>query len=589
MPVDKERRITPVGSRGVITLGLGHDVIISSAALVRDGEVIAAVAEERLNRQKLYKGFPTEAVRWCLESTGTQVDDLTAIAVGWNPARHMEFANRRQSNNARWKAEYLSAVPNMLFGLAGGQSGETVVQELDGIGAPITYFDHQLCHAANGFYLSPFEECAVFTADGMGERATTSWGTGTRTTGLTTLGTVNLPNSLGMLYGSLTQYLGYKPDSDEWKVMAMASFGRSDSYLDRMRGLVQTHPGTCAFHVDQRYFSFTNPEVWGGRFFTPDLVELLGPPRAPGSEITQRHNDIAWALQRVFEETMRHLLTELHGITGLLDVALSGGCMMNSVYNGRVTSTTPFTRAFVSSCPDDSGIAVGAALLAYHRAATDAGATAKYPAHRHNYWGPSFDDEIEATLRRYKLPATRLDDVPRTAARMLADGQLIGWFQGGMEFGQRALGNRSILADPRPLATKDLVNAAVKYRESYRPFAPAILAERVDDWFDTTTEHEAPFMEKVLMFRDDVREKVQAVVHVDGSGRLQTVERDTNPRFHALIEEFDRLTGVPIVLNTSFNLNGEPIVCSPTDAIRTFASCGLDALILGDHLLTKAR
>jgi carbamoyltransferase len=574
----------------VKTLGIGHDLIISSAALVDDGEVVAAVAEERLNRQKQYKGFPTAAIKWCLESTGTRLEDLDEIAVGWNPARHIEYPNRRQSNNARWKAEYLSAIPNMLFGLTDGDSGETVTQDVDGLGARITYYDHQLCHAANAFYLSPFDECAVFTADGLGERDTTSWGTASRGTGVTTLGSVRMPNSLGMLYGSVTQYLGYKPDSDEWKVMAMASYGRSDEYVDAMRALVQTKPGSLEYHIDQRFFSYALPEVWGGRFYTPDFVEVFGPPREPDGEITDRHQDIARALQRVFEETMQHLLTELHALTQQPRVALSGGCMMNSVYNGRITTTTPFEAAFIPSCPDDSGIAVGAALLAYHRATegTAGGASTPRAAHTHNYWGPGYDAEIDETLARYKLRADGLSDPSATAAQLLADGQLIGWFQGRMEFGQRALGNRSILADPRPLATKDLVNAAVKYREAFRPFAPAILAERVDDWFETEHESTAPFMEKVLMFRDDVRDKVQAVVHVDGTGRLQTVERDTNRRFYDLIIAFEQLTGIPIVLNTSFNLNGEPIVCTPTDAIRTFMSCGLDTLILGDRLLTKA-
>jgi carbamoyltransferase len=562
------------------TLGIGHDLIISSAALVEDGEVVAAVAEERLNRQKQYKGFPSGAVKWCLQSTGTRLEDLDAVAVGWNPARHIEYPNRRQSNNARWKAEYLSAVPNMLFGLAGGNSGESVTQDVAGLGVPIIYYDHQLCHAANAFYLSPFDECAVFTADGLGERETTSWGSATRAGGVDMVGSVRMPNSLGMLYGSITQYLGYKPDFDEWKVMAMASYGRSDEYVDAMRALVQIAPGSLEYRIDQRFFSYALPEVWGGRFYTPDFVERFGPPREPDGEITDRHQDIARALQRVFEETMQHLLSELHERTGQSQVALSGGCMMNSVYNGRITATTQFEEAFIPSCPDDSGIAVGAAFLA-------AAPKAKRP-HRHNYWGPGFDHEIDETLARYKLQAERLVDTPATAARLLADGQLLGWFQGRMEFGQRALGNRSILADPRPLATKDLVNAAVKYREAFRPFAPSILAERVSDWFDTEHECTAPFMEKVLLFRDDVRDKVQAVVHVDGTGRLQTVDRDTNARFYDLIAAFEQLTGIPIVLNTSFNLNGEPIVCTPTDAIRTFMSCGLDALILGDRLLTKA-
>ena len=534
------------------TLGIGHDLIISSAALVDDGEVVAAVAEERLNRQKQFKGFPAAAIKWCLESTDTRLEDLDAVAVGWNPARHIEYPNRRQSGNARWKAEYLSAIPNMLFGLTAGESGETVTQAVDGIDVPITYYDHQLCHAANAFYLSPFDECAIFTADGLGERETTSWGTATRRAGLDIVGSVRMPNSLGMLYGSVTQYLGFKPDSDEWKVMAMASYGRSDEYLDAMRALVRTQAGSLEYHIDQRYFSYAMPEVWGGRFFTPDFVEVFGPPREPEGEITDRHEDIARALQRVFEETMQHLLVELYALTQQPNVALSGGCMMNSVYNGRISATTPFEHAFIPSCPDDSGIAVGAALLAYHRGSrvSAANGAAAAPNHTHNYWGPSFDAEIDETLARYKLRAEHLDDAPATAAGLLADGQLIGWFQGPMEFGQRALGNRSILADPRPLATKDLVNAAVKYREAFRPFAPAILAEAVDDWFETEHERSAPFMEKVLMFREDVRDKVQAVVHVDGTGRLQTVEREANPRFYDLIAAFERLTGIPIVLNT---------------------------------------
>ena len=257
--------------------------------------------------------------------------------------------------------------------------------------------------------------------------------------------------------------------------------------------------------------------------------------------------------------------------------------MMNSVYNGKITRVTPFRDVFIPSCPDDSGISVGAALLAYHQSSS----APVYPAHPHNYWGPTFDQQIPSALESYKIIGQALADPARAAAQLLADGKLVGWYQGAMEFGQRALGNRSILADPRRSDSKDLVNSAVKYRESYRPFAPAILAERTDDYFVAEPSTKVPFMERVYVFRPEVRSRVPAVVHADGTGRLQTVEREHNPLFYSLIQEFDRLTGVPIVLNTSFNLNGEPIVCTPTDAIRTFYSCGLDALVLGDRLLQK--
>lgn len=323
--------------------------------------------------------------------------------------------------------------------------------------------------------------------------------------------------------------------------------------------------------------------MYGGRFYTPEFVERFGPARVRDGEIEKHHYDIAWALQKVFEETMSFCLTSLHEKTGESRLVAAGGCLMNSVYNGKVTQLTPFKEVFVSSCPDDSGISLGAALLSYHRLADKP----QFVEHTHNYWGPSYDHQIADTLRGFKLNFSQLESPSQTAAQLLADGLLIGWFQGAMEFGQRALGNRSILADPRRADVKDLVNAAVKYREGFRPFAPAILAERVHEFFHAEPTGKVLFMERVYQFREEMRDKVPAVVHVDGSGRLQSVEREHNPRFYDLIKEFEALTGVPIVLNTSFNLNGEPIVCTPADAIRTFFSCGLDALIIGDYLIRK--
>lgn len=567
----------------MITVGIAHDLFISSAAVVRDGQVVAAIAEERLNRQKQYRGFPTLALKECLGMAGVTLRDVSAIAMGWNPTRHMEFPNYRQSNNARWKAEYLYAIPNMVLGTAAQSSGEWIEQVIDGLKPRLQYYDHQLAHAANAYYLSGYDRAAVFTADGRGERDTAYWGWADRN-GLHKLGATYFPHSLGLLYGTVTQYLGFRPDSDEWKVMALAAYGKADNlYYTRMRSFVEVDPTTGRFFIDQKFFSFGQPEVYGGRFYTPDFVECFGPPRDRDAPIEQRHADIACALQQVFEETMTCILTSVHRQSGESRLVVAGGCMMNSVYNGKMTHQTPFEEVYVSSCPDDSGISVGAALLAYYQLADEP----QFANHSHNYWGPTYDDEIEETLNKYKLHYTPLADPAHTAAELLADNLLLGWYQGPMEFGQRALGNRSILADPRQPDNKDRINAAVKYREEFRPFAPAILLERVHDFFYAEPAGRVPFMERVYQFREDVRAKVSAVVHVDGSGRLQTVERQDNPRFYDLIKQFERLTDIPMVVNTSFNLNGEPIVCTPSDAIRTFYSCGLDALIIGDYILRK--
>jgi carbamoyltransferase len=495
----------------------------------------------------------------------------------------MEYQNNRVSHTARWRPEYLYAIPNLILGHTNQPSGEWMEQTLDGLDVPIHYYDHQLAHAANAFYLSGFEQAAVYTADGRGERETAYWGRADAD-GFHRLGQVYLPHSLGLLYASVTQYLGFCLDSDEWKVMALAAYGEpGNRYYQRLRPLVEIDPETGRFYIDQKYFSYGQPEAYGGRFCTPEFVERFGPPRRACDTIDQRHRDIAWALQRVFEETMAVALTALHRQTGEDRLVAAGGCLMNSVFNGKITRVTPFKELFISSCPDDSGVAVGVALYAYHKLADNP----RPVPHRHNYWGPSYDDQILTTVRNYKLGFVELDNPARTAARLLADGLLVGWFQGRMEFGQRALGNRSILADPRRPDAKDMINSAVKYRESFRPFAPAILAERVHEYFDADPGARVPFMEQVYQFRPEVRDQVPAVVHVDGSGRLQTVEREDNERFYDLIKEFEALTGVPIVLNTSFNFNGEPIVATPSDAVRTFYSCGLDALILGDYLIRK--
>ena len=567
----------------MITVGLAHDLVISAAAAVRDGEVVCAIAEERLNRQKYYRGFPTLALQECLRHAKATIEDVEVIGQGWNPGRHIEFPNSRQTSATRWRPEYLASIPNQIIGTTQHPSGEWMEESMQGMRTRIRFYDHQLVHAANAFYLSGFDHCATFSADGRGERETVYFGQA-NSTGLKKIGQVYYPASLGLFYGAITQFLGYRPDHDEWKVMAMASYGNpGNEFYQRIRNMVAFDARIGSLWVDQQLMNFAVPEVHGGKYYTPDFVDQLGPPRGRDDDITQRHNDIAWALQCVFEETMSGMLKYLHEQTGETLLAAAGGCMMNSVYNGRITTMTPFEELYVSSCPDDSGIAVGAALLAYHELVDKA----VRPLHPHNFWGPSYDEEIDATVKNFKLNAERVENPSHEAAKLLSDGKLVGWYQGRMEFGQRALGNRSILADPRREEMKDIVNAAVKYREAFRPFAPAVLAERVQEYFEAEPNGRSPFMERVYQFKPEVRDRVPAVVHFDGTGRLQSVERETNPRFYELIKRFDELTGVPIVLNTSFNLNGEPIVCTPADAVRTFFSCGLDVLIMGNNLVRK--
>ena len=564
-------------------LGICHDVIICSVALVENGRVIAAIAEERLDRRKRSRVFPTLGIRETLRIGGITMNDVDEIAVAWNPAIEAETTPGGFLGARRWRTEHFMQVPTRLLGLSGQRPSQAVSQTDLWEGAPsVTYVDHYLAHLGNAVYLSPFDECAVCVLDGRAERGTGMLAK-VKGTKIEVVSETNFPHSLGLLYGAVTQLLGFRPDSDEWKVMALASYADAENeYLEPMRELIDVdEQGRLKVALD--YFEFYN--FWDKRMFSDRLAETFGPPRRRDEPITARHHRVAAALQLVFEETITKVLHRLHDQTGLKNLVVSGGCFMNSVYNGKILAQTPFDGCFISSCPDDSGTSVGAALHLH------ALRTGERPAEAatHNYWGTQYSDEecLEVT-KRFKLPNVEVvDDPSRRAAQDLAADRLIGWFQGRAEFGQRALGNRSILADPRAPDAKDRVNAAVKFRESFRPFAPAVLAEKVADWFECEPGARVPFMEQVFQFRSDKAPQVPAVVHVDGSGRLQTVDEHSHPRYRSLIEAFAGETGVPIVLNTSFNLNGEPMVEAPEDAVRTFYSCGLDVLYLGNVRIAK--
>ncbi|MDQ1477506.1 MAG: carbamoyltransferase [Actinomycetota bacterium] len=564
-------------------LGICHDVFICSACVVVDGVVVSAIPEERLDRQKMSSVFPKRAIDACLRAAGLTMADLDEIAVAWNPVIDLETTPAGYLNARRWRVEHLTQVPAQFLKMSEARAGVTAsMTDLWPDAPPITYVDHYFAHLGNAVYLSPYDECAVAVVDGRAERRTGMLAR-FRGTDFEVLEETNFPHSLGLMYGAVTQFLGFQPDSDEWKVMALASYADAENeYLEPMRALFHVDDGG-GFRVALEFFEYFN--FWDRRMYSDRFVETFGPPRGRDDDITERHQRIAAALQELFEVSMAKILTALHERTGLDRVVLTGGCAMNSVFNGKITSMTPFRECFVTSCPDDSGTAIGAALYLH----AERSGTRPPIAPLHNYWGPEFsDEECHRIVAGVKTPNVSIVDDPSSAAAAdLVAGALVGWFQGRMEFGQRALGNRSILADPRRTDAKDVVNAAVKYRESFRPFAPAILAEHVPEWFDCPPGTHVPFMERVFRFRPEKMAEVPAVVHEDGTGRLQSVDEATNPRFHALIRSFFEKTGVPIVLNTSFNLSGEPIVCTPQDALRSFFSCGLDVLYLGNVRIEK--
>ena len=564
-------------------LGITFDVYVTSACLLEDGKVVAACPEERLTRRKLTKEFPVEAINYCLNQGNCKLSDVDYIAVGWNPGIHINQLNYRFSGVNRWRGEQLYSIPNYLLSIQGDERVHQVIQEIttEHSKIKIIYVDHHKAHAAL-FYLSPFREAAIMTCDGRGEEDTLTLNIGNNNK-ITELDRYKFPHSLGMLYGAVTQFLGFKRDSDEWKVMALYSYsaGKHNPCLKKFRELVTLLP--CGrFELNLNYFSYYLHDV--KTWYSDKFIEEFGEPRGKGSEFEEKYLQIAHALQLVTEEALSHSLRYLYESTKLNKLVVSGGTFMNSVFNGKITEVTPFKEVFVSSCPDDSGVSIGAALHVYH----DIFKGGRSDVMNHNYYGPGYsNEEIKKELDNYKLQYTTVDNIEEFTAGLLAKGEIIGWFQGRMEFGQRALGNRSILADPRLSSMKDELNARIKYREWFRPFAPAILGERVEEYFEVHGPEEVRFMEKVYKIKSEKTGLIPAVAHVDGSGRLQTVDREQNPRFHKLISEFDKLTGVPVIVNTSFNLNGEPIVCTPTDAIKTFYACGLDALVLGNYVIEK--
>ena len=563
-------------------LGLNCSGFHSSACLLRDGQVAYAVAEERISRIKQDSSFPLAAVRYCCEAEGIELEDVSHVFVGWNPRFYLSKSDRTlaEAFRSRGKLAYLAL--NELGTLAKEEIldlGESL--GFDGRRLEIRFVDHHKAHLANGFLQSGFDRADFLVLDGFGELSTGFCGTATRE-GIETFESIRTPHSLGSFYSAFADHLGFRPNRDEWKVMALAALGDPEPRYEAVRSLIRVRG--LGLELDLSFFEhflfFTQ------RHFTPKFVERFGPPVGAGEELEQRHFDLVAAVQRVAEETVFELLGKLHERTGGEELVVGGGFFMNSVCNGKLTDASPYKTLFVGGSPDDSGVSVGSALYGAHYELQCE--VACEPA-AHNYFGRTYaESDIRRELERRKLAIRELDDPAGTAAELIGgQGKIVAWFQGASEFGQRALGNRSILADPTAADVKDRVNSSVKYREWFRPFAPSVLRERQAELFPEAGRSDSYFMEKVFRFDDAWGQRVPAVTHFDGSGRLHTVDREINPLFHRLIEALDRRLGAPVVLNTSFNTNGVPLVESPGDAIACFYDSGLDALILDRFLVEK--
>jgi carbamoyltransferase len=569
----------------------------SAACILVNGELIAAAEEERFRRIKHWAGFPSESIRYCLQEARARLSDVSTIAINSDPrpARLRRLAFVLQN---RPKLSYvLRQVRTRLErqSLTEVLESEFPGQRFHGVTQPV---EHHLAHLASAYYLSPWQTAVAVSVDGMGDFASAAWGLASNNR-ISVDRRVHFPHSLGIFYETLTQYLGFPNYGDEYKVMGLAPYGEP-KYVDELAELVETFPdGTFALRLE--YFRHARELVtftWQGgepiksqTTYTPALERLLGPARRKDEPLEQRHRDLARSTQVTFERAFFNILRAAHRAHPVEHVVLSGGCAFNSVANGKIALETPFKRAYVQSAAGDAGGAVGAALHAYYAS----GEVTSHPYLKHAYLGPHYsDDEIGALLKEHEHAILAQDCtvervVDRAAlyqrtARAIAGGRVIGWFQGRMEWGPRALGNRSILGDPRRADMKDILNLKIKRRESFRPFAPSILREHVKDWLEQ--DDDVPFMMKVFMVREEKRAAIPAVTHVDGSARLQTVYRDTNERYHALISAFYELTGVPMVLNTSFNEN-EPVVCTPSEALDCFRRTKMDLLVLGDWIIER--
>jgi carbamoyltransferase len=569
----------------------------ASACILKDGVLIAAAEEERFLRVKHWAGFPKESISYCLDEAGISLSEVSAIAINSDPKANYF---RKIIHVLRYRVDFALVKDRLL----NSEAKKTVTQSIEEsfpdqiFCGKIRHINHHMAHLASSFYVSPYEKSAVVSIDGFGDFSSGCWGVGNGSN-IVLGGSVYYPHSLGAFYQAITQLIGFPNYGDEYKVMGLAPYGKP-KYLDKMREIVLLQEDG-SYKLDLKYFIFHKEKVayeWNngspsvGKLFSDELEGLLGKARGKNDDLTQFHKDIAASAQAMFEVALFHMLNKLSDKTGLDSICLAGGCGNNSVANGKIRANTKFKNVYVAASAGDAGGAIGAAYALYHE---DNERDVTKTAMEHAYLGPSYTNEqIALLIEMYSknlpkgefsiIKTDSLDDLTKMTAKAIAEGKVIGWFQGRMEWGPRALGNRSILGDPRRTDMKEILNVKIKRRESFRPFAPSILREYVSDWFEE--DDEVPFMMKVFPVKVEKRREIPAVTHMDGSGRLQTVYKKTNPRYHALISEFYAMTGVPILLNTSFNEN-EPVVRTPLEALDCFLRTKMDTIVLNDYFISR--
>ncbi|HVU36013.1 MAG TPA: carbamoyltransferase [Opitutaceae bacterium] len=585
-------------------LGLSAFYHDSAAALVVDGRVVAAAQEERFSRRKHDAGFPTQAIAYCLDEAGLTPEQLDHVAFYEKPLLKFErLLETHLATAPRGFRSFFRALPQWIH-----QKLQLPREINRGLGGRyrrrLVFLEHHEAHAASAFFPSPFDEAAILTADGVGEWTTSTLGHGEgRTIALTH--EMRFPHSLGLLYSAFTSYCGFRVNSGEYKLMGLAPFGRpvfADTILERLMDL----RADGSFRLDLSYFNYGH----GLTMTSPKFHRLFGgPPRPPEGHLTARHCDLAASIQRVTETVMLRAAAHLHRLTGQKNLCLAGGVGLNCVVNGRLLRESPFERIWIQPAAGDAGGALGAALFVWHQLLENDRRPVHPDGQCASLLGPApMLADIESVLRAeravYRWVASE-DELCADIAALLAAGKVVGWVQGRMEFGPRGLGSRSILGDPRNPAMQSLMNRKIKFRESFRPFAPAVLREQAAEYFDLRPDQESPYMLLAAPVRADkrtnqgptiesglarvteIRSVVPAVTHVDYSARIQTVDRDRQPRFHRLLEAFERQTGCPVLINTSFNIRGEPIVCTPNDAYRCFMATDMDVLVIDSYVLRK--
>jgi len=550
---------------------IGHD---ASASLVKNGQLVASAPEERFSRQKKDRSFPENAIEFCLSYEGIELGDIDAITYYMDPEAH--FRGRVVDHLGKYYPESVPLFDSMLERAQKVNNVEDEIRSRLGFRGEIYFCTHHLAHIASSYYPSGFDSAAAISMDGLGEIASTVVAE-VDEDGISVLKEIEFPHSLGMLYNAVTHYLGFNGTTDAGKVMGLSSYGDPSRYIDDFRDIVRfTDNG--GYEFDLEYFAYPfERSTWVSERF----VDRFGPMREEGATITQRHEDVAAALQKRVEEAYFHLAEWVQQETGQDTLCLAGGVALNSVANGRLVKSGLFEDVYIPPTAGDDGTSVGGALYYHHCVEENQNRGTLSP-----YMGPEYsDDEVQDALDKLNLNYHHSDDVFAETAEYVANGNIVGWFQGRMEMGPRALGNRSIIGDPRDPSVKDVINSSVKFREPFRPFAPSILEDAVDEWFDH--DDPSPYMILVYDVLQENREEIPGVTHVDGTGRLQTVSETDNRRYYRLIEEFEKRTGVPIVVNTSFNIKGEPIVNTPMDAIRCFLGSGLDYLVMNEYVLDK--